>query len=120
MITRNKVLSQAVDECMKELYSLAQPSVDWDEFVKENKIYSEKFEVWEKYNRAKNLKEKEPDKWEIEKNFHPDWEDKSITECIGPRPYEFYYLPREVFKEVCDSYISAYKIDHQQKILDII
>lgn len=120
MITRNKVLSQAVDECMKELYSLAQPSVDWEEFVKENKIYSEKFEVWEKYNRAKNLKEKEPDKWEIEKKFHPDWEDKSITECIGPRPYEFYYLPREVFKEVCDSYVEAYRMNSQQNLLDII
>ena len=120
MITRRKVLSLAVDACMRELYSLVQPSVEWDEFLKENKIYSEKFEIWEKYNRAKNRKEENPKEWEKENSLHPEWNDKNITECIGPRPYEFYYLPKEVFKEVVDSYIFAYEIDHQQNLLDII
>lgn len=120
MITRREVLSQAVDQCMKELYSLVQPSVEWDEFLKENKIYSEKFEIWEKYNRAKNRKEENPEEWEKENSLHPEWSDKNITECIGPRPFEFYYLPKKVFKEIVDSYIYAYEIDHQQNLLDII
>ena len=35
-MTRNEVLGQAVDQCMKELYSYAQPSIDWDDFIEEN------------------------------------------------------------------------------------
>ena len=120
MLSRDDVLSRAADDCMKELYSLAQPSVDWDEFVKENKIYSERYRTWEKYNHAKNLKKEEPEKWESEKKLHPDWEDKSITECIGPRPYEFYYLPREVMKDICDDYVRAYRMDSQQELLNTI
>jgi hypothetical protein len=88
---------------MKELYSLAQPSVDWEEFKKENKIYSERYNEWER-NREN----------------HPEWKDKTIIECIGPRPYEFYYLPKEVLKEVFDSYVYAYKIDDNQNLLYII
>ena len=49
-----------------------------------------------------------------------DWENKSIDECIGPKPYEFYYLPKKVLDNVCDSYIYAYRIDEQRELLDTI
>ena len=120
MLTRDDVLSRAADDCMKELYSLAQPSIDWDEFVKENKIYIEKYRIWEEYNKSKHRKDENPDEWESQKKKHPDWEEKSITECIGPRPYEFYYLPREVMKDICDDYVRAYRMDSQQELLNTI
>ena len=44
----------------------------------------------------------------------------SITECIGPKPFEYYFLPREILKEICDNYVYAYNIDSQQQLLDII
>lgn len=121
MLTRNDVLSRAVDDCLKELYSLAQPNIEWDKFVKENETYSKKYETWERFNRFRNKKEDLTEK-ELEEysKFPSNWENKSITECIGPRPYEFYYLPREIFKEVVDSYIYAYKMDDNQNLLDII
>ena len=120
MLTRDDVLSRAADDCMKELYSLAQPSIDWDEFIKENKIYIEKYRIWEEYNKSKHRKDENPDEWESQKKKHPDWEEKSITECIGPRPYEFYYLPREVMKDICDDYVRAYRMDSQQELLNTI
>lgn len=120
MLTRDDVLSRAADDCMKELYSLAQPSIDWNEFVKENEIYIEKYRIWEEYNKSKHKKDENPNEWESQKKKHPDWEEKSITECIGPRPYEFYYLPREVMKDICDNYIRTYKMDSQQELLDTI
>lgn len=120
MLTRDDVLSRAADDCMKELYSLAQPSIDWDEFIKENKIYAEKYRIWEEYNKSKHRKDENPDKWKSQQKKHPDWEKKSITECIGPRPYEFYYLPREIMKNICDDYVKAYRMDSQQELLDTI
>ena len=97
MISRNDVLSKAIDDCLEELYTFVVPSVTWEEFKEECKIYSEKYK-----------------KWESEKS------DKSKKECIGPAPYEFYYLPREIMKDICDSYIHAYKLDNQQELLDTI
>jgi hypothetical protein len=121
MITRDDVISSAVDNCIKELYSLAQPSVEWDKFIKENKIYSKRYEAWERYkyllNKRKELSEKELKEFS---SFPSIWKNKSITECIGPRPYEFYYLPRKVMKRICDSYIHAYKLDDQRELLDTI
>jgi hypothetical protein len=38
---------------------------------------------------------------------------------MGPKPYEFYYLPREVFKEIADSYVDAYKLNDKQELLDV-
>ena len=35
-MTRREVLSNAVTECLKELYSWATPKIDWEEFLKEN------------------------------------------------------------------------------------
>jgi hypothetical protein len=120
MLTRDDVLSRAADDCMKELYSLAQPSIDWDEFIKENKIYTEKYKIWEEYNKSKHRKNENPDEWKSQQKKHPDWEEKSITECIGPRPYEFYYLPREIMKDICDDYVRVYRMDSQQELLDTI
>ncbi len=103
MITRDEVLSQAVNQCIKELYSLVQPHVEWDEFVIQNKLYSNQYKIWEE-----------------SRDTDPNYIGKSIVECIGPRPYEFYYLPKEVMKRVCDSYVYAYRIDTRQEFLDSI
>ena len=122
MITRDDVLSQACDECIKELYSFAQPSVKWEDFVKACEIYTKCYEEWDTYNRAYYDREENPEKWEKLRKLYEklDWENKSINECIGPRPYEFYYLPKEIMKDICESYIHAYKIDQQQELLDTI
>ena len=120
MITRNKLLSQAVDDCMKELYSLVQPSVDWNDFVEQNRIYSKKYKAWERYyelSKKESLTEEELKKFSVYPN---EWKDKSITECIGPRPYEFYYLPKDVMKEVVESYVYAYRMDVKQEFLNNI
>lgn len=98
MLTRNDVIRDAVDKCMEELYSYAQPSITWGDFVKENTEYNKKYKEWE----SKDIK------------------DKPITESIGPRPYEFYFLPKEILNEVALSYVYAYKLDNQQNLLDII
>ena len=96
-MTRDDVISKAINECIEELYTFVVPSVTWEEFKKECKIYSEKYK-----------------KWESEKS------DKSKKECIGPAPYEFYYLPREIMKDICDSYVHAYELDSHQELLDTI
>lgn len=97
MKTRRDVLSEAVSMCMQELYSLAQPAIDWDSFVEENRLYLNLEKVWEKSDK---------------KISHLDY--------CGPAPFNFYYLPKDVMKEVCDSYICAYKIDEKQDFLDTI
>lgn len=101
MITRDDVLTQACDQCMKELYEYAVPHVTWEQFKKECEEYTKKYREWE-------VKRKD------------EWKGKPIDECIGPRPFEFYYLPREIMKDVCDDYVHAYNIDNQQNLLDII
>ena len=102
-MNKNDVLTEAIDKCLKELYSYAQPAISWEDFVEENKIYSKKYK-----------------KWESEKDSNPEFKDKSITECIGPCPFKFYYLPREIIKEICDSYVYAYRLDQKQEFLDTI
>jgi len=122
-MTRSDILSQAVNDCLKELYSYVQPAVSWSDFKYQNEIYSSKYRSWEEYKRLLRKKEKESlSKEELEKFsiFPVNWKDKSITECIGPRPYEFYYLPKEIFTDIKDSYIYAYKLDSQQELLDTI
>ena len=119
-ITKNDVIGKAVDNCMKVLYSLAQPHIEWDEFVKENKIYSDKYKVWERYyhlSKKESLSEEELKEFST---YPASWKDKSIDDCIGPAPYKFYYLPRDVFKEVVDSFVYAYELDHHQQLLDTI
>ena len=120
---RDSVLGRAVDECLKELYSYVQPTVSWSDFKYQNEIYSSKYRSWEEYRKLLRKKEKESlSKEELEKFsiFPVNWKDKSITECIGPAPYEFYFLPREIMKDICDSYVHAYKMDNQQELLDTI
>lgn len=119
-MTRNDVISQAVDQCLKELYSYVQPKVTWEEFEKENEVYSNKYKVWESFKTAFHNKDKNLEIWLQYQASFPNWENKSITECIGPKPYEFYYLPKEVMKDICDNYIYAYNIDSQQELLNII
>ena len=99
-MTRSKVLEMASLACLKELYSKVQPAVDWDDFLQQNIDYSEKYKQWEEKRR--------------------NGEDIKIEEFCGSRPYEFYYLPKEVFKEIANSYIDAYCIDSQQNLLDTI
>ena len=103
MINRDDVLSKAVNGCLEELYTLVVPKITWEEFKEECKIYSEKY-----------------NKWESERKINTELDKKSKTECIGPAPYEFYYLPKEIMKDVCDSYVHAYRLDHQQELLDTI
>ena len=91
-MNRQKVLEEAVNKCMKELYSLAQPKISWEDFIEENRKYLEKEKEFEKKNK----------------------------EYLEPKPYEFYYLPNEILEDVTNSYIYAYKLDEHQNLLDII
>ena len=120
MLTRSNILGEAVDKCMKELYSYAQPHIEWNEFVKENKIYSDKYKAWERYNHLSKLESKNEEELKEYSCYPSNWKGKSLVECIGPRPYEFYFLPKEIMKDICDSYVHAYKIDNQQELLDTI
>ena len=120
MIDRDRVLTNAVDDCLKELYSFAQPHIDWDKFVEENKIYTKIYKTWERFNYLKNKENLSEDELKEFSMFPSDWKEKSVTECIGPKPFEFYYLPREILQNICDSYTHAYRLDHQQELLDII
>ena len=120
MVTRNSVLSDAIDKCMKELYSLAVPSITWENFIKENEEYIRKEQEYDCYRKAFKSRESDPRTWEEWNVIRPDWKDKSIHECIGPRPYEFYYLPKDILKDIFDNYVHAYKIDTQKELLDTI
>lgn len=102
MITRNDVLEKASIDCLKELYSKVQPTVDWDDFMEENRLYSKAYRQWE------SLYRESPEKA------------GDVLDFCGPSPYEFYYLPKDVTKEITDSYIRAYNIDAHQELLDII
>jgi len=84
---------------LKEIYSKVQPSVEWDDFIKQNKEFLKKEEKYYKI---------------------PDEKRPSYHDYMGPKPYEFYYLPKEIMKEICDSYIYAYRIDSQQELLNTI
>lgn len=116
-INRTDLLSKAANDCLKELYEYVQPSVKWEDFIKECEIYTGVYRQWEQYRKALSEKSKSLDEWKL---IHPDWEYKSVKECIGPRPYEFYYLPKEVMKDICDSYIYSYRIDQQEELLSTI
>lgn len=99
MITRRDVIADAADKCMKELYSLAQPAITWEDFIKENKEFIKREEEYYKLPKENRV---------------------SYKEFMGPKPYEFYYLPKEVLKEIVDNYIYAYEIDEHQNLLDTI
>lgn len=97
MVTRRGILEKAADECMKELYSHAQPKVEWEDFVQQCVEYSKKYDEWShKKDRGNKLEE------------------------IGPAPYEFYYINNKYMKDIVDSYVHAYKIDNHQQLCDIL
>lgn len=98
-MTRNDVLGKAINECLKEVYTMVQPEVSWENFIQQNKEYLEK----------------EKEYFDIPKEERPPYK-----EYMGPKPYEFYYLPKEVFKEIVDSYIYAYKLDEHKNLKEII
>lgn len=121
MLSRNDILSDAADKCMKEIYEKAQPSVTWDDFVEQNNVYGKAYKEWESYRTAYNNREKEPEKWEAAKQAKPDWDiEKSITELIGPRPYEFYYVPKKILDRIVNNYIYAYRIESSEDLLNVI
>ena len=97
MKTRDEVLSQAAEECLKDFYNYAFPKVSWEDFLKENQEYTKKYKEWEE------LENRPP-----------------IKEFCGPRPYEFYYLPSDIVKDIVLSYVHVYRMDHQQELLDTI
>ena len=97
MKTRDEVLSQAAEDCLKDFYKYAVPKVSWEDFLKENQEYTKKYNEWEK------LENRPP-----------------IKEFCGPRPYEFYYLPSDILKDIALSYVPVYRMDHQQELLDTI
>ena len=101
-MTRHEVLEMASLACLKELYSKVQPAVDWDDFMEENRLYSKAYKQWE------SLYKESPEKA------------GNVLDFCGPRPHEFYYLPKEIIKDICDSYVYAYRIDQQQELLDTI
>jgi len=119
-ITKSDVVTKAADNCIKVLYSLAQPHIEWDEFVKENKIYSERYKAWKRYyelSKKESLTEEELKEFSVYPN---EWKDKSLEECIGPAPFKFYYLPRNIFEEVVNNFVYAYELDQHQQLLDTI
>ena len=63
-MTRHEVLGQAVDQCMKELYSYAYPKIEWDKFIEDNNVYRVKETLWKQYRRAFHDKEERPEEWE--------------------------------------------------------
>lgn len=99
LITRRDVVSKAADECMKELYSYCQPSVEWEDFMQQCENYTKKYNEWTMLERGVRPK---------------------IEEYCGPKPYEFYYLPKDVMNEICASYVSSYKLDGHSELVDTI
>ena len=116
-MTRSEIIGEAAKKCLKELYLYAFPKITWEDFMELNKEYSIKYKQWEEYKKSIRENLDSSNEWRL---IHPDWENKSITECIGPKPFEFYSLPREIMKDICDSYVHAYKMDNQQELLDTI
>lgn len=118
--TRNEIIAEAVDRCMKDLYSYAQPQISWDKFTEENKIYSNKYKAWERYNYLYHKKDKTKNELEEYSKYPTKWEGKNIIECIGPRPYEFYYLSKDKMKEICDHYIYLYRLCNSDELKNTI
>ena len=97
MKSREQLLREASEDCLKDLYKYSIPKISWEDFLEENKVYNKKYKEWEKLEDRPKIKE-----------------------FCGPKPYEFYYLPRDIFKDIVDNYINIYKLDHQQELLDTI
>lgn len=121
MITKQDVMLQAVNQCMNELYSLAQPLITMEDFKKECEEYNSKYHDWERFRYLfKRIDELTEEELKEYSKYPKDWENKNIVECIGPKPYEFYYLPSEIYKEIVEDYVYAYELDKHQDLLDTI
>ena len=97
MKSREQLLREAAEDCLKDLYKYSIPKISWEDFLEKNKIYNKKYKEWEKLEDRPKIKE-----------------------FCGPKPYEFYYLPRDIFKDIVNNYINTYELDHQQELLDTI
>ena len=117
-MNRDDLLREACDRCMRELYEHVYPKVTWDDFHEELVQYSNKYKAWEKFRKLYDEYKDNPEK--LKTLVHLDWANKDIKECIDPKPYEFYYLPKKIMKSICDSYIYVYELDKQQNLLDTI
>lgn len=81
-ITRQDVLSEAIIEFYKDCYKFAQPSVEWDDFVQQNKDYvnnNEKgpkpYEFYYLPEKAyKYLQEVYIDSYRVKSDLHPHLE----------------------------------------------
>lgn len=93
-MNRRELLQDAVNNCMRELYSYVYPKVSWKSFKLQCKKYTKKYKEWEK----------------LDKETKP-----SAEEYCGPKPYEFYFLPKEIMKDICDSYVHAYRMDQKEE-----
>lgn len=56
--------------------------------------------------------------WEDFVEENKIYKEKNLKSELAP--YNFYYLPKDIMKDICDSYVYAYKIDNQQELLDTI
>lgn len=119
-MTRSEVVNEAAEKCLKELYQYAKPSVTWNKFLEENKIYSNLYQEWKEFKSAEIDKDKNEKRWKEKQIQYPEWVGKSREECIGLKPFEFYYLPKDIFDDIATSYIHAYKLDEKQDLLDTI
>lgn len=118
--SRNDIVFEAINRCMRELYKYSQPKVTWKSFKNQCRKYSKKYLEWNRFNQAFYNKEKNSENWNIELNKHRNWENKSIKECIGPRPYEFYYLSKDKMKQICSHYEYIYRLCNKQELTDTI
>lgn len=100
MITRNDILCEAAEKCMKELYSLAQPHIDWEDFLKQNKEYRENGEKgpkpYEFYYLPQKIFEEVVDNYVYAYNLKSRFEDHLdiILEYFN-RPIVDKYIPGE-------------------------
>ena len=62
-MTRNDVLSEAIDKCIKEFYSIAQPHVEWEDLKEQCRKYSEKCDGAKKRHFESQCTGVEPEQW---------------------------------------------------------
>lgn len=100
MITRNDILCEAAERCMKELYSLAQPYINWEDFLKQNKEYRENGEKgpkpYEFYYLPQKIFEEVVDNYVYAYNLKSKFEDHlDIIWGYFDRPIVDKYIPGE-------------------------
>ena len=117
MISRDDVISDAVNKCMEELYKYVQPEVSWEDFIKQNKEWKEgdpklyefyyldqkiQNEIMENYSHAYRIPPELVSNIECIKNyFNEPIRDKYIKEEGKPgyRGYEKFTPLKEIIGE---------------------